>query len=341
MKALVIDAIGHAEFRDVPEPVPGEDDVLIDVRHVGLCGSDLNTFRGANPLSVLPRIPGHEIGGIILKTGAAVPEEFEAGVSVIVIPYTTCGKCSACLKGRENACRYNQTLGVQTDGGMTSRLAVHHDRLILNDDLPAAHLALVEPISVGFHAVARGRVAASDTVVVLGGGMIGVGAMLGAIARGARVIAVEVSEEKREGLLNLGVEAVINPTLVDLADTVAGLTADQGADVVIEAVGLPETFRTSVDLACFAGRVVYIGYAKAEVSYDTSRFNLKELDIFGSRNATRSNFEAVIAFLREHTELADGLISRMFKWSEAAGAFAYWEERRNRTFKVMVDLGNE
>ncbi|TCS61556.1 2-desacetyl-2-hydroxyethyl bacteriochlorophyllide A dehydrogenase [Primorskyibacter sedentarius] len=338
MQALVITNIGQTEIREVEAPSPGRDEVLLSVQHVGLCGSDLNTYSGLNPLVQLPRIPGHEIGGEILERGANVPETFQVGATAIVIPYTTCGECSACLAGRQNACRYNRTLGVQQDGGMSNLLVVRHDRLILNNTLTSPHRALVEPLSVGFHAVARGRVTADDTVVVLGGGMIGVGAMLGALARGARVLAVEVSESKRQTLLDLGVSEVLNPTRCNLADEVMRLTGDHGTNVVIEAVGLPETFRSAIDLVCFAGRVVYVGYAKQDVSYNTSLFNLKELDIMGSRNATRADFNEVIAFLEANPTIGDRLISRIFPWAEAQGSFEYWQDHRNETFKVMISL---
>ena len=338
MQALVIPAVGHVEFITIPVPEVGPEQLLLAVRHVGLCGSDLNTFRGANPLASLPRIPGHEIGGVIVATGADVPPGFVAGRSAIVIPYTTCGNCAACRAGRVNACRFNKTLGVQQDGGMSEFLVVHHDRIILNDSLPPRHLALVEPLSVGFHAVARGSVAAGETVVVLGGGMIGVGVMLGALARGAKVIAVEVSEVKHAALMGLGVAAVINPLRSDLAAALDLMTGGLGPDVVVEAVGLPETFRAAIDLASFAGRVVYVGYAKAEVSYNTSLFNLKELGIFGSRNATRADFMEVIAFVAENRAIADSLISKVFPWSHADQAFGYWEAHRDQTFKVMLEL---
>lgn len=338
MKSLVISKIGHTEFAQIEAPSVKSDEVLVDAKFVGLCGSDLNTFRGMNPLAGLPRIPGHEIGGTVVETGTDVPSTFEAGKSVIVVPYTTCGTCSSCKSGRANACKFNKTLGVQQDGGMCDQIAVRHDRLILNDTLSMPHKALVEPLSVGFHAVARGRVVAHETVVVFGGGMIGVGAMLGAVARGARVIAVEISDVKRETLLALGVETVLNPASVDLDTEINALTNGHGPDVVIEAVGLPETFRAAVDLVGFSGRVVYVGYAKSEVSYNTSLFNLKELDIMGSRNATRFDFEAVIAFLETNSVIADSIISRVFPWSDANQAFTYWEENRNSTFKVMIDL---
>jgi threonine dehydrogenase-like Zn-dependent dehydrogenase len=339
MKALAITAPGRAAFVDVPEPEPGPGEVLLAVRHVGLCGSDLNTFLGRNPLVALPRIPGHEISATILGKGAGVPEAFAPGRGVIVIPYTTCGRCTSCRAGRENACRYNRTLGVQQDGGLGERLRVHHDRLILDDALPEESRALVEPLSVGFHAVRRGRVAAGETVLVLGAGMIGTGVILGARAAGARVIVSDVAEEKRPLLARLGVTEFVNPERQDLAAAIAALTDDQGADVVVEAVGLPATFRAAIDLAAFAGRVVYVGYAKEAVSYDTSRFNLKELDIMGSRNATRADFDAVVAFLAAHPEIADAVITRRFPWPDADGALDFWQSHRPETMKIVISLG--
>lgn len=338
MQALVINSIGNTAFETVARLEPGPGEVLLDVGFVGLCGSDLNTFRGLNPLATLPLIPGHEIGGTIQKRGSDVPEEFALGAKCIVIPYTACGKCSACRSGRSNACKHNETLGVQRNGGMSAQIVVPYDKLILNDRLSMPELALVEPLSVGFHAVDRGSVKAGETVVVLGAGMIGVGAILGALACGARVVAAEVSDVKHEALQQLGVEKVINPDREDLSAALAALTDGDGADVVIEAVGIPETFRQAVDLVCFGGRVVYVGYAKSEVSYNTSLFNLKELDIMGSRNAARHDFEAVIDFLEANRGLAELLISRVFPWSNAEEALPYWEANRQNTFKVMIDL---
>jgi len=338
MQALVIKSIGNTAFETVAPLEPAQGEVLLDVGFVGLCGSDLNTFRGMNPLATLPLIPGHEIGGTIRSCGPDVPEEFTIGAQAIVIPYTACGKCPSCRNGRANACKYNETLGVQRHGGMSGQIVVPYDKLILNDQLSMPELALVEPLSVGFHAVRRGSVKAGETVLVLGAGMIGIGAILGALACGARVIVAEVSDVKHEVLQKLGVEHVVNPDKEDIAATIAALTEGEGADVVIEAVGIPETFRSAVDLACFSGRVVYVGYAKTEVSYNTSLFNLKELDIMGSRNATRGDFEAVIDYLKANQGLADLLISRVFPWSCAEQAFPYWEANRQNTFKVMIDL---
>lgn len=338
MKSLVIDKVGHAGFREIGRPEPGPGELRVDVLSAGLCGSDLNTFSGLNPLVELPRIPGHEIGGRIAARGEGVDESLMVGRGVIVIPYTACGECTACRSGRVNACRFNRTLGVQQDGGLADSLIVRADRLILNDTLPPLLQALVEPLSVGFHAVDRGRIDRDDTVLVLGGGMIGAGAILGARARGARVIVSEPSDHKRAALLSLGAEAVINPVSGDPVADIDRLTDGNGADVVIEAVGAPQTFRAAIDLVCFAGRVVYVGYAKAEVAYETKLFNLKELDIHGSRNAVRADFLAVIDTLERDGAIAETLISRVFPWAEAEGAFDHWLENRDRIFKVLIDF---
>jgi threonine dehydrogenase-like Zn-dependent dehydrogenase len=337
MKALLIDGLQSCHIGDIPEPTPGPGEVLVDIRHVGLCGSDLATFTGLNPLVSLPRIPGHELGVVIRQAGEGVPVEFAPGRRAVVMPYTACGTCTACRAGRVNACRYNRTLGVQQDGGLCERFVLPYGKLILNDSLPPRHLSLVEPLSVGFHAVERGRVTASDTVVVLGCGMIGMGAVIGAVAKGARVIAVDFGD-KTAIALRYGAVAAIDPATTDVAARVGELTGGDGADVVIEAVGLPATFTQAIDLACYGGRVVYIGYSKAPVSYETRFFNLKELDILGSRNALRTDFDAVIRWLESRETPPDDLITRVFPFAEAAAALPNWVRDRATTLKFLIEL---
>jgi len=331
----MIESEGVTRFTDVPRQPLGDGEVRISVRHVGLCGSDLNTFRGLNPLVALPRIPGHEIGGEILETGPAVPDACQPGRRVIVLPYTSCGRCAACRKGRVNACRYNQTLGVQQDGGLAEEIVLPADKLLVNDRLDPQFLALAEPLSVGFHAVARGRVSEKDRVVVLGCGMIGMGVVIGAAARGAEVIVTDLSQHKLDLARQFGARHVISAAAEDVSAQIAALTDDQGADVVFEAIGLPETFRQAIDLVSFCGRVVYVGYAKAPVSYQTQLFNLKELDIMGSRNATRDDFEAVIRYLETIGDQAASLISTVMPFAQAEHALPFWDQNRD-ILKVMI-----
>ncbi|WP_237154726.1 zinc-binding alcohol dehydrogenase family protein [Oryzibacter oryziterrae] len=337
MRALMIEGVGQSALRDVADPVPGAGEVLIAVKHVGLCGSDLSTFSGLNPLVSLPRIPGHEIGAEIVCTGVDVPADYAPGKRVIVIPYTACGTCSSCRQGRVNACRTNKTLGVQQNGGLAERFVLPYGKLILNDKLPPRHLALVEPLSVGFHAAARGRVKAGDRVAVIGCGMIGMGAVAGAVTRGAEVIAIDIGD-KTQMALRYGARHAIDAAKEDVVARVNEITGGDGADVVIEAVGLPATFTQSIDIACFSGRVVYIGYSKAPVSYETKWFNMKELDIMGSRNATIDDFQAVITYLEGLGHAPDDLISKVFPFADADQALPYWAENRAQTLKVMIEL---
>jgi len=337
MRAVAIAAVGQSRMVEVAAPEPGPGAVEIAIRHIGLCGSDLSTYRGLNPLVTLPRIPGHEISGVVARLGEGITT-LRLGERVTVLPYTSCGACTACRRGRVNACRYNRTLGVQQDGALTERIVVPAGAVIAQATLPAHRLALVEPLSVGFHAVARGRVTPEDRVLILGCGMIGMGALLGAVARGAKVTVIDPAAEKRDLALALGAAHAIDPLGEDVAAQVAALTAGEGFDAVIEAAGVPETFTGAIAHAGFAGRVVYIGYCKAPVTYQTQLFNLKELDILGSRNATLADFHAVIAGLERMGEQADRLISRVFPFAEAEAALPYWDAHREGVLKIMIDL---
>jgi 2-desacetyl-2-hydroxyethyl bacteriochlorophyllide A dehydrogenase len=338
MQALFIDAVGQTRLGPIDEPAPGPGEIVVAIRHVGLCGSDLNTFRGLNPLVQLPRIPGHEIGGEILSVGDGVPAGYAVGAPVTVLPYTSCGTCSSCRMGRTNACRFNRTLGVQQDGGLKERLTLPFEKVIVNDRLAPRHLALIEPLSVGFHAVERGRVTAEDKVLVLGCGMIGMGAVLGALAKGAEVTVLDIAADKLSLARDFGAAHSIDPAGEDVAEAVQRITGGDGFDVVIEAVGVPETFTGAIDHACFCGRVVYIGYCKAPVSYQTQLFNLKELDILGSRNATLADFTAAAACLEAMGETADKLITQTFAFPDADKALPFWDTHRAEVLKIMVEV---
>jgi threonine dehydrogenase-like Zn-dependent dehydrogenase len=339
MKALLISEAGKTEIidRSAPTPAPGE--VRLRVKRVGFCGTDLNTFRGLNPLVTYPRVPGHEIAAVVEAVTPGVPEHVKVGMDTTVLPYTTCGSCSSCRTGRVNACRHNQTLGVQRDGAFTELIAVPWRTLVRSDRLSPAEHALVEPLSVGFHAVERGQVAGTDTVLVIGCGMIGLGAISGAaLGRGARVIAVDVDDAKLALASKAGAAETINSRTESLHDRVQGLTNGDGPTVAIEAVGLPATFRAAVDEVCFAGRVVYIGYAKEPVAYETKYFVMKELDIRGSRNATATNFADVIEVLESGRYPVADTITRTVPFSEAGRALAGWAADPGSVTRIHVDL---
>jgi threonine dehydrogenase-like Zn-dependent dehydrogenase len=336
VKALVIRKPGEAAIETVPEPVQKEGEVLLRVRMIGLCGSDLNSFRGKNPLVQFPRIPGHEIAATVVEAAHAEPGISE-GLSVTLSPYTNCGKCAACLRDRPNACQHNETLGVQRDGAMTEYISVPPGKLY-RANLSIKELCLVEPLTVGFHAVARGRVTNSDTVAVFGCGGVGLGAIAASRFAGARTIAVDLDDQKLEIAKSAGAAETINTSRESLHERLLDLTNGRGPDVIIEAIGLPQTFRAAVAEVAFTGRVVYIGYAKEPVAYETRLFVQKELDILGSRNALPRDFQRVIQMLEAHRFPVDSAVGSIVTLDEAPGILQAWSENPARYTKIMVSL---
>jgi threonine dehydrogenase-like Zn-dependent dehydrogenase len=320
--------------KEMPQIKTGE--VLLRIKYVGFCGSDLNTFLGKNPMVKLPVIPGHEIGAVIEAVGEGVPEHLHAGMNCTVNPYTNCGHCASCRNRRPNACRYNQTLGVQRDGAMAELIGVPWQKVIIDDDISPKHFALVEPMSVGFHAVSRAETTDIDTVMVIGCGMIGLGAIVRAALRGAEVIAVDVDDDKLALAKRLGAKHTINSQTEDLHQKSVELTQGNGPDVVIEAVGSPVTYRTAMDEVAFTGRVVCIGYAKTEVAFETKYFVMKELDIRGSRNALPEDFRAVIKYLKQGICPVDELISGIYSPGQAQEALNHWAENPGKVFRILI-----
>jgi threonine dehydrogenase-like Zn-dependent dehydrogenase len=337
MKAVFFPEPRHVQIIEVPEPALGADEVLVDVQVAGLCGTDLNVYRGNFPLVTFPRIPGHEISGIVLDKGQRVPDRVKIGERVMLSPYSECGQCPACRAGRFNCCEFNQTLGVQRDGAMTPRFSIHHSKVFTSSTLTFDELALVEPMSVGYHAANRGRVSETDTVLVIGAGTIGIGAISAAVRKGATVIAADIDDQKLELAYRFGVQHTINAARQDVLTTVRELTNNEGVSVAIEAVGLPDTFRLAVEAAAFAGRVVYIGYAKKEVTYNTQDFVRKELDILGSRNALRV-FPSVIKMIEQRVLPFNDLISRRYPLAQAGQAFHDWDAAPNQFTKILIDV---
>lgn len=335
MRAFILKAPGETALGEVDRPKLGPEDVLLRTRLVGMCGTDLSSYRGRNPLVSYPRIPGHEVAATIEEAGSAVPEQLVRGTDVTVSPYTSCGECASCRRGRPNACKSNQTLGVQRDGAMTQYFTVPWRKVYVAEGLTLRELGLVEPLSVGFHAASRGRITASDTVVVLGCGTVGLGAISGAAFAGARVIAVDIDDTKLEIACESGAAVTIHSQRQSLHDELAALTGGLGPDVIIEAIGLPETFRLAVEEAAFTGRVVYVGYAKEPVSYETRLFVQKELDIIGSRNAL-DEFPQVIAMLQQKRFPVDRIVSRTVPLDEAGAALREWSERPQAFTKIQV-----
>ena len=337
MRALFLTAIGQTEIREIEKPSIGPEEVLLKIGMVGFWGGDLNGFKGLFELQEYPNVLGHEVGGTIEAMGSQVPESFKLGHKVTVYPYLNCGKCISCRKGRRNACQDNKTMGVRRPGAMTRYIAIHWQDLFTSEKLSLKELALVEPLTVGFHAAARGRVSSQDRVAVIGCGIVGMGAIASAVNRGAEVIAIDIDDSKMDIAKKIGVAHTINTSREDLHEALMQITNGDGPDVIIEAVGNAMTYRAAVDEVAYTGRVVCIGYAKSAVEFNTGIFVRKEIEILGSRNCT-DEFPEVIAYLEAGKFPVEDVISKTVSLDDAGAALADWAANAKGITKIMVDF---
>jgi threonine dehydrogenase-like Zn-dependent dehydrogenase len=339
MKALFLTQVGKSEVFEIDKPIPKSGEVLLKVEMVGFCGGDMNGFKGLFPLQEYPNILGHEVGAVIEELGEGVPSHLRIGSKVTLYPYLACGTCVACRKGRPNACKTNKTMGVRRPGAMTRFVCAPWQDLFVSDQLSVRELALAEPLTVGFHAVARGRVDSQDIVAVLGCGIVGLGAVAAAVNRHATVIAIDLDDAKLAIARKIGVANTINPSKEDLHQRLQEITNGDGPDVMIEAVGSPSTYRSAVEEVAFLGRVVCIGYAKAPVEFNTSLFVQKEIEILGSRNCVgKSDFPEVLSYLEAKKFPVEDVISKVISIDEGPETLKSWAENPQGIIKIMIDF---
>jgi len=339
MKAIQISHNQELNIIEVESPrTPERNEVLLKLCYVGFCGSDINTFMGRNTMALNPVIPGHEVGAVIEAVGADVPENLKPGMVVTCNPYTNCGKCASCRNQRVNACQHNETLGVQRNGAMQEYIVLPWEKVIPAGNLSPRDCALIEPMSVGFHAVSRSQVTDIDVVMVIGCGMVGMGAIVRSVMRGATVVAADIDDQKLALAKRMGATYAINTKTEDVHARLSEITGGFGPDVVIEAVGSVPTYQMAVNEVAFTGRVTCIGYAKSEVSFQTKYFVQKELDIRGSRNAMPSDFRAVIHYLERGTCPIDELITKIVRPEDALETMKWWSQNPGQVFRILVDF---
>jgi threonine dehydrogenase-like Zn-dependent dehydrogenase len=338
MKASSATAPGKMNIVNLPDLSLSQDEVTLGIRRVGLCGTDLRTFLGTNPIVQYPRIIGHEIGAVLMDDTLIHDQVYPTGTIVTVNPYTTCGTCYPCRTGRVNSCTYNETLGNQRDGAGRELFGITPAKIIPVPQLTLDQAACIEPLSVGFHAARRGRVHGDQIVVVIGVGMIGLGVVAACAFAGARVIAVDIDDRKLETARQMGASDLINSTEQSALELIQAITQGEGASLVIEAVGNPQTYTLAIELVSFTGTVVYIGYAKHHVPFETKYFVSKELDILGSRNATQEDFSAVVQAIESKALIVEPLITHRFPFAQVQEAFELWAKSPQEVTKILLEV---
>lgn len=292
MKALVCqkprELIWHT--RRIPEP--DENEVLIKVKAVGICGTDIHAWNGKQPFFSYPRVLGHEICGEVVKTGRCA-RNWTHGQQVAVIPYVACGECIACQSGQTNCCEHISVIGVHQDGGFCEYLSVPQKNVLLAEGISPESAALIEPFAISAHAVRRAAVRPQDDVLVVGAGPIGLGVAAIAKAKGVRVVVVDTSIDRRtHASAQLGLDT-LDPAEAGFLNRVREVFCGNLAQTVIDATGNRHSMNRAIDLIRHGGCVVFVGLFKGDLAFADPEFHKKETTIMGSRNATEEDFMAV------------------------------------------------
>ena len=228
-------------------------------------------------------------------------------------------------------------MGVQREGALTERISVPFEKVFKSETLSLRELALVEPMSVGYHGANRGSVCETDVVLLLGCGTIGMGALVASVRKGATVIALDIDDAKLEQAKKFGARYTINSLKTDALAKIREITSNEGVNVAIEAAGTQITYKLALDAVCFAGRIVFIGYPKGEVSMEAPLLVRKEVNIYGSRNALRE-FPSVISMFEKKVMPFTNLITKVFPFDQTAEALKFWDENTGSVSKILIEV---
>jgi 2-desacetyl-2-hydroxyethyl bacteriochlorophyllide A dehydrogenase len=305
MRAVTCREPGQLALIDRPEPEPRPGEVLVRIRRVGICGTDYHIYDGTQPFITYPRIMGHELSAEVV--GAPAASALRPGEAVIVNPYLNCGTCIACRKGKTNCCTTLSVLGVHRDGGMTDLLALPEGNLYPAGDLSLDQAAMVEFLAIGAHAVRRSAAGPGDRALVVGAGPIGIGTALFAAIAGAEVTLLDRDAER----LALAIRLTGLPDGVvadaDAAEALASRTGGENFDRVFDATGSRASMEASFGHVANGGTYVLVGLTKENVGFSDPEFHRREISLLASRNATRQDFEHVVAGIRSGRVPANAL----------------------------------
>ncbi len=325
MKALVKTAPGYGnlEIQNKPEPNPGKNQVKIEVKYAGVCGSDIHTFEGHYKVGV-PVTLGHEFSGVVTEVGEGVTE-FQVGDRVTSeTTFYICGECRYCKTGDYNLCDRRKGLGTQQDGGFAKYLIARKQSVHkLPDHVDFQSAAMTEPLACTHHAVAKTEIQEGDLVVVIGPGPIGLLAAQVAKSRGATVIITGLTNDRQrlDKAIEVGIDFAVDTQKEDIKELVYQLTKGYGADVVLECSGAVPAAKLGLDLLHKKGQYVQVGlFAQSEVPFDLEKIIQKEIRVSGSRSQKSADWEPSLALMNEGKVNARALVTHIFditEWDQA------------------------
>jgi 2-desacetyl-2-hydroxyethyl bacteriochlorophyllide A dehydrogenase len=296
MLTVICETPGTLSALERTRPVRGENEVLLRVKRVGVCGTDLHIFTGNQPYLAYPRVMGHELSGIVEEAPAG--GSLAAGDAVYVMPYLSCGHCIACRRGKTNCCVNIQVLGVHRDGAFTEYLSIPAQFVHKAEGITLDQAAMVEFLAIGAHAVRRAEVKTGERVLVVGTGPIGMAVLTFSKLRGATVTALDTRADRlRFCTEQLGAAAVVQIGENDV-EQLSALTDGDFFDVVFDATGNPKAMERGFQFIAHGGKYVLVSIVRDAISFSDPEFHKREATLLASRNATVEDFETVVKAMR-------------------------------------------
>ncbi|MGQ3053684.1 MAG: zinc-binding alcohol dehydrogenase family protein [Roseateles sp.] len=335
MLTVSCESPGHLVALDRPRPTRQPGEVLLRVKRVGVCGTDLHIFTGNQPYLAYPRVMGHELSGIVEE---AEPDSGLApGDAVYVMPYLSCGDCIACRQGKTNCCTQIQVMGVHRDGAFAEFVSVPRRFVGRADGITLDQAAMLEFLAIGAHAVRRCELKPGQRVLVVGAGPIGLGVMLFARLRGAQVSAIDGRADRlafaRE---HIGVTHTVPLGDADEAQ-LSGLTDGEFFDVVFDATGNRQAMERGFRFIAHGGSYVLVSIVQGELTFSDPEFHKREATLLGSRNATLDDFETVMQAMRDGLVPDAALATHRLTLAEVPAGFAKLLDPTQGVIKALIE----
>lgn len=336
MRAILCEEPGRLRLVERPEPVPAAGEVLVRIGRAGVCGTDFHIFRGKQPYLEYPRVIGHELAGEIAQVPSG--SSLRSGQRVAVIPYISCMECVACRRGKTNCCQRIRVLGVHIDGGLCDYLAVPERNVLPVGDLPLDHAAMIEFLAISVHGVRRASPGPGDRVLVVGAGPIGMAATIFAKARGAAVTALDVRADRLAFCrTELGADATVE--IGDGTDAaLKDITGGDFYDLVIDATGNAASMERGFGWVAHGGTYVFLGIVQGNLTFSDPEFHKRETTLLASRNATRADFEAVLAAIRAGQVPTAALATHRAPLEQIPEALPQWMTPEAGVVKALVEI---
>lgn len=335
MKALVCRKPGEIIFEDRPDPhPPGAEWALVDISHVGICGTDYHIFEGKHPYLAYPRIMGHELSGTISAVGEGVA--LKAGQRVVINPYLACGTCIACRHDKPNCCVSIEVLGVHRDGGMCEQLLVPAGNLYPIDGLSLVDAAAIEFLAIGAHAVRRSMLGTGTQALVIGAGPIGLGTALFARIAGQAVTVMDTSRERldfAEGQLGF---SVVDGASASPLDLVRARTDNDCFDLVFDATGSKASIEAAFSYVAHGGAMIMVSVIKDDIRFPDPEFHKREMMLIGSRNALRVDFDRVSVAIRKGAIPLDKLVTHHTTLRHSTRDIPHWAREKSGLIKAVI-----